>query len=53
MRLVPLRFDTAETRYSREPADTSTPEQAYERQWALMLLESVLERLREDHTREG
>jgi len=52
-RLVPLQLDTAETRYGREPADTSTPEQVYERQWALLLLESVLERLRVDYAREG
>jgi RNA polymerase sigma-70 factor (ECF subfamily) len=53
VRLIPLRFDTAETRYCREPADTSTPEQVYERQWALLLLESVLRRLRDDYVREG
>ena len=53
VRLVPLQLDTAETRYSREPADTSTPEQVFERQWALLLLESVLERLRVDYTRVG
>ena len=53
VRLVPLQLDAAETRYSREPADTSTPEQVYERQWALLLLESVLERLRANYTRDG
>ena len=53
MRPVPLRFDTAETRYGREPADTSTPEQVYERQWALLLLEAVVRRLREDYVRDG
>jgi RNA polymerase sigma-70 factor (ECF subfamily) len=53
VRPVPLRFDTAETRYCREPADTSTPEQVYERQWALLLLEAVLERLRTDYARDG
>jgi RNA polymerase sigma-70 factor (ECF subfamily) len=53
VRLVPLRFDTAETRYCREPADTSTPEQVYEKQWALLLLEAVMKRLREDYVRDG
>jgi RNA polymerase sigma-70 factor (ECF subfamily) len=53
VRLVPLRFDTAETRYCREPADTSTPEQVYEKQWALLLLEAVMKRLREDYARDG
>ncbi len=50
---VPLPLDTAETRYTREPADTSTPEQAFERQWALTLLESVLRELRLEYERSG
>ena len=53
VRLVPLQLDAAETRYTREPADTRTPEQVFEKQWALTLLESVLSRLREDHARDG
>jgi len=53
VRLVPLQLDTAETRYTREPADTRTPEQLFEKQWALTLLESVLSRLREDYARGG
>ncbi len=52
-RVVPLELDTAETRYSLEPADTRTPEQLFERQWAATLLASVLRRLREEHEREG
>jgi RNA polymerase sigma-70 factor (ECF subfamily) len=53
VRFVPLHLDTAETRYTREPADTRTPEQVYEKQWALTLLESVLHLLREDYARDG
>jgi len=53
VRLVPLQLDTAETRYTREPADTCTPEQVFEKKWALTLLESVLNRLRDDYTRDG
>jgi RNA polymerase sigma factor (sigma-70 family) len=53
VRLVPLQLDAAETRYTREPADTRTPEQVFEKQWALTLLESVLSRLREDYARDG
>jgi len=53
VRLVPLQLETAETRYTREPADTCTPEQVFEKQWALALLESVLNRLREDYARDG
>ena len=50
---MPLQLDAAETRYSREPADTRTPEQLFEEQWALTLLESVLKVLREDYARDG
>ena len=32
--LVPLEFDEGERRYAREPADTTTPEETYEAQWA-------------------
>jgi RNA polymerase sigma-70 factor (ECF subfamily) len=52
-RTLPIQLDTAETRYSLEPADTRTPEQVFERQWAVTLLASVLKRLREEYDREG
>jgi RNA polymerase sigma-70 factor (ECF subfamily) len=52
-RLTPLALDTAETRYAREPADTSTPEQAFEKRWALTMLEKVLERLRAEYDQAG
>lgn len=51
--MVALGLDSAETRYSQELADTSTPEQVFEKQWALTLLESVLKRLRGDYARDG
>jgi len=51
--MVALEMDGAETRYSQELADTSTPEQLFEKQWALTLLESVLKRLRGDYARDG
>jgi RNA polymerase sigma-70 factor (ECF subfamily) len=50
---LPLLLDTAETRYTREPADTRTPEQAYEKQWALTILEMVLSRLRSEYEQYG
>ena len=53
IRLIPFQFDTAETRYSQEPADASTPDQVFERQWALTLLQSVLQRLRADYEQDG
>jgi RNA polymerase sigma factor (sigma-70 family) len=50
---VPLQLDTAETRYGHEPANKTTPEQNYERRWALALLEEVLRRLAGEYEQEG
>lgn len=50
---LPLQLDSAETRYGQEPRDPATPEQLYERQWALALLEAVLLRLAEETRAEG
>lgn len=50
---VPLQFDTAETRYGHEPADPVTPEQNFERRWALTLLDEVLRRLRLEYEADG
>ena len=51
--LLPLQFDTAETRYVREPADNVTPEQHFERRWAMTLLETVVNRLQSEYERDG
>ena len=51
--LLPLQFDTAETRYCREPAENVTPEEHFERHWALALLETVTGRLRAEYEQEG
>ncbi len=53
VRLVPFPLDTAETRYAREPADTSTPEQAFEKQWAVTTLEEVLQQLRAEYEQDN
>jgi RNA polymerase sigma factor (sigma-70 family) len=53
VQLIPLRLDTAEERYAQEPADRSTPEQAFEKQWALALLDEVMQQLRLDYEQEG
>ena len=53
MPLVPLQFDTAETRYGVDPADPATPERGFERRWALTLLEEVLNRLSREYDNEG
>jgi len=50
---LPLEFDAAETRFDHEPADRVTPEQNYERRWALTLLDTVLQRLRTEYEQEG
>lgn len=53
VQLVPLQLDAAETRYGKEPADAFTPEQAYERRWAVTLLDEVLARLQNECASEG
>ena len=52
---TPLSWDsqTAEERYRLEPADPMTPEQIYDRRWALTLLETVLARLAEEQSAVG
>ncbi len=44
-RNIPIQLDTAETRYGVEPVDTHTPEQAFEYQWAVTLLDEVIGQL--------
>jgi RNA polymerase sigma-70 factor (ECF subfamily) len=39
----------AETRYQREPRDELSPDRLFDRQWALTLLETVLNQLRDEH----
>jgi RNA polymerase sigma factor (sigma-70 family) len=53
VQLVPLQLDNAETRYGQEPADPRTPEQCFERRWALALLDEVLNRLRQEQVAAG
>jgi len=53
VRFVALQFDLAETRYSLEPVDTRTPEQAFEKHWAMTLLGKVLDRLRAEYAGDG
>ncbi len=50
---VPLDAASAETRYVRESADHASPDKVFERNWALTLLEQVLERLRAEQTAAG
>lgn len=50
---ISLDVETAEGRYQLEPSDDLTPEKLFDRHWALMLLERVLVRLREEHVSAG
>lgn len=52
-RTISLDSHVAETRYGGEPADTTTPERLFERQWALTLLETVVQRLRGEYESGG
>jgi RNA polymerase sigma factor (sigma-70 family) len=51
--LIPLEFDTAETRCAQPIAPGDTPDRAYDRQWALALLDVVLGRVRQEYTDSG
>jgi len=51
--LIPLEFDTAETRCAQPVAPGDTPDRAFDRQWALALLEVVLGRLRREYRDAG
>jgi RNA polymerase sigma factor (sigma-70 family) len=51
--LLPLEFDTAETRCAQPAAPGDTPDRAFDRQWALVLLDVVLGRLHKEYTDSG
>ena len=52
-RRLSLDFDSGESRLHFEPADERSPERIYERQWALLLLELVLQRLAAESAADG
>ncbi len=49
----PLDTIGAEHRYAREPVSALTPEFAYEKRWAMTLLEQVLNELKREYEGEG
>ena len=51
--IVGLDFESAEARYSAEPADALTPEAVFERQWAISVLDRVLGTLRDECAKAG
>jgi len=52
-RHLSLDFDSGESRLHFEPADERSPERIYEREWALLLLELVLQRLAAENAAAG
>jgi RNA polymerase sigma-70 factor (ECF subfamily) len=50
---LPFEISNGEALYQREPAHEETPERIFERRWARALLDSVLERLRDEFVRHG
>ena len=51
--VVSLDAEDVEGRYRLEPVDRLTPEEIYERRWALTILERVLGKLREEFEGDG
>ncbi len=51
--LIPIDASMAENSCGVDPADGVTAEKIFERRWALTLLDHVLQRLREEHIRDG
>jgi RNA polymerase sigma-70 factor (ECF subfamily) len=54
--ILPLDLNAAETRFRSEPtepAETTTPEKVFEQNWALALLNTVFERLRDEYQSDG
>lgn len=52
-KLLSLDYDDAEERYQIEPIEDCDPAKIFEQQWAAMLLETVLNRLRDEFSAEG
>jgi RNA polymerase sigma-70 factor (ECF subfamily) len=50
---VSVDFGDAEQRYAVEPVDFETPQQLYDRRWALTLMDHALTRVREHYCKSG
>jgi RNA polymerase sigma-70 factor (ECF subfamily) len=50
---LPLDLQAGESRYSQEPSHDVTPEKAFERRWALLVLERALSKLRDEYAAGG
>jgi|HubBroStandDraft_6_1064221.scaffolds.fasta_scaffold119774_1 RNA polymerase sigma-70 factor (ECF subfamily) len=49
---ISVDFSDGEDRYSREPADSLTPEKIFDANWAVTLLAEAVERLKEEYSTE-
>jgi RNA polymerase sigma factor (sigma-70 family) len=50
---VSVDFSDGEDRYSREPADSLTPERIFDANWAITLLGGAMRRLKEEYSTQG
>jgi len=51
--LISLDAEATETRFRAEPADYRTPDKAFERQWAMAVLNRVLDQLQAEYVEAG
>lgn len=51
--VLSLDLPSAESRYSQQPSHDLTPEETYERRWALVLIDRALSHLREEYAAGG
>lgn len=51
--VVSLEFKAGEERYQREPSHDDTPEHIFERRWVLLMLDRVVETLRNEFVQHG
>src|SRR5687767_7915843 len=51
--LLSLDFRSAEAAFQIDPADSQTPERLFEQQWALLLLDRILQRLADEFAATG
>ncbi len=51
--VMPLEFQSGEERYQREPSHHETPERIFERRWVLLMLDRVVETLRNEFVQHG